>query len=87
MRTIYKHQIEITDEQTVMIHGDSGFPVFLHAGLDPVGRPCLWVEQETTFELKPHTIYIVGTGKQMPLKAMVHVGSFVQGRFVWHVYR
>ena len=88
MRTIYKYPIKITDRQQIE------FPVdvkFLHAGLDPQGVPCVWAEIGTD-ETETHPIVILvvgGTGNTIPegsRNEYQHLGSFVQGPYMWHVY-
>lgn len=86
MRTIYKYPLEITDEQVIKI---SLFKYIcesiVRVDLDPLGQPCIWCEVETTSKPLPVIIFIVGTGNPIPDEAK-HIGSFIQGPFVWHVY-
>jgi hypothetical protein len=83
MRTIFKYPLEITDKQTIRMKCVS----ILHVGLDPSKRPCLWAEVETDAIESGVDIYVVGTGNPLPDLAEYHIGSFVQGPFVRHVYR
>jgi hypothetical protein len=84
MRKVFKYPIEGTDMQTVICQ----CPLrVIHAGLDPQGTACIWVEVNTVFRsMAPVTIWIVGTGSPIPAQAVRHIGSFNQGPFVWHVY-
>ena len=83
MKRIYKYPIQITDEQEIQM--PFGAEV-IHAGLDPQGTPCLWAKVESVNSPEPVSVLVVGTGKPMPHAADRHVGSFVQGPFVWHVF-
>ena len=83
MKTIYKYPIEITDKQEIQM--PFGAEV-IHAGLDPQGMPCLWATVESANSPEPVLVGVVGTGNPMPLHAERHVGSFVQGPFMWHVF-
>ena len=83
MKTIYKYPIQITDKQ------DVGMPEcanVIHVGLDPQGTPCIWAEVVTERSLRIYEVFVVGTGNPIPSVAKNHLGSFVQGPFVWHVY-
>ncbi len=82
-RTIYKYPLNITDEQTINL--PEGAKI-LHAGLDPQGVPCLWAAVYPANPSIPTVIYIIGTGWEMPKAADGHIGSFIQGPFVWHVF-
>lgn len=83
MKTIYKYPIEITDEQEIQIPFGA---TVIHAGLDPQGTPCVWAMVETRNSPEPVSIFVVGTGNSLPFVPESHVGSFVQGQFVWHVF-
>ena len=84
MRTIYKYPIEITDEQTITMPECAEI---IHVGLDPQGTPCIWAEVITERSLRPYDVIVAGTGHPLPAGARNnHVGSFVQGSFVWHVF-
>jgi len=86
MKKIYKFPIQITDMQHVSIRHNRHYKI-IHAGLDPAGTPCIWVEIDPDGnEITSHTVYVIGTGNPMPPHAHMHIGSFVQGPFVWHVY-
>jgi hypothetical protein len=84
MKTIWKFPIKITDYQvlTVPINWEP-----IHVGLDPQGTPCIWAEVDSEKKTEPCNIYVYGTGHQADIDTQVHIGSLVQGPFVWHVYR
>lgn len=83
MRTIFKYAIEITDVQ--VIHVKAG-AVPLHVGLDPHGAPCIWMKVNRDYDTEALVVYVVGTGHPLPTDAEIHLGSFNQGPFVWHVF-
>jgi hypothetical protein len=83
MKTIYKYPIKITDEQEIQMPAHANV---LHVGLDPQGTPCLWAMVDTAKPMEPVSVLVVGTGNPMPFEPLRHVGSFVQGPFVWHVF-
>lgn len=87
MRVIYKYTLDITDKQFIEVHKEAGTECqILYVGLDPNGVPCLWMELTKGTYVEKHEILILGTGMRVPGTAH-HLGSFVQGQFVWHVYR
>lgn len=82
--TILKYILEIVHMQALTISAGSKI---LMVGLDPNGKPALWLEtpreQHKVVQIQ---IYIVGTGQDVP-QGTTHVGSFVQHQYVWHVYQ
>jgi hypothetical protein len=82
MKTVWKFPIKIEDHQQVTM------PVgaeIIHVGLDPMREPCMWACVNDEAPLVDRTIYVSGTGGPI-LGNPVHRGSFVQNRFVWHVW-
>lgn len=56
------------------------------AGLDPrSGQPAVWIEVETTAPAGERRMVAFGTGDELP-DGWVHVGSLIDGSFVWHIY-
>lgn len=82
MKTIYKYPIEIVDKQIIKFDRSK----VVHVGLDPQGTPCIWAEYCSIYPPSDHFVYIIGTGNPMPEITLRHIGSFIQGPFVWHVY-
>jgi len=78
---IYKYEIQIADTQQIDIPLDWSV---MRVGLDPNNIPCIWADVNPDDENIPTTIYVVGTGHPLPVNAE-HLGSFIQGPFVWHV--
>lgn len=83
MKTVYKYVVE-TGRYEVNLQVP-GYRKPLHVGLDPAGVPSLWMEVDTNSVPVPFTIYIVGTGQEVP-QGKQYIGSFVEGPYVWHVY-
>jgi hypothetical protein len=82
MKTVYKYPIGITRYQVVNTFKDA---VPVHVGFDPQGQPCIWMEVDTANPPENFAVNVIGTGHEVP-KNTNHIGSFVQGPFVWHVY-
>lgn len=57
----------------------------VHAGLDPTGFPCVWIEVDPTAPTEWRRFAIFGTGQPIT-PGWLHCGSFVEQLFVWHVY-
>lgn len=60
----------------------------LHVGRDPGGCVCLWAMSEPEEKLETTTFLLVGTGHEIPagVGPLDHVGSWVDGAFVWHLF-
>lgn len=82
MNTIYKYPIEIVSIQTLELPVGA---VIVHAGLDPQGTPCLWAKVDNKAPVEPRHIIVAGTGHCLT-EYLLHVGSFVQNDYVWHVF-
>lgn len=83
MTTIYKYPFYIEDEPSITL--PTGYQI-LHVGLDPQGTPCIWALVNTERSELPVRFFLVGTGHPVPSLSTVHIGSFLQGRFVWHLF-
>lgn len=59
-----------------------------HVGADPQGDLCVWIEVDPNEEeLHVRKFLIVGTGGEVPDNRIVaHVGSTVEGAYVFHIY-
>lgn len=58
----------------------------VHVGLDPTGRPSVWIEVDPEGEATNCTVSIVATGEPIPEDAGEFAGTFVERDFVWHVF-
>lgn len=83
MTTIWKFPLDIATFQEVSVPL-AAEPI--HAGLDANGEPSIWCEVNSSDVKEKIHVYLVGTGHSLPERARQHVGSFVHGPFVWHVY-
>ena len=82
MRTIYKYPVPV-DGNPLSI---PGLRKIVHVGQDPMGKATMWVEVDTD---KPATLYhfgVIGTGHHIPDHSK-HLGTFIDGPFVWHIYQ
>jgi hypothetical protein len=84
VNVVYKYPIEIASKQTLLL--PVGFYV-IRVGLDLNGNPCIWAIVDPAKSEAEMTVHIVGTGFVVP-ENMVnrHIGSFVQGSFIWHAF-
>ena len=91
MSTIYKFALNMDLANCGHNHRplwDMRLEKVLHAGLDPQGVPCVWAKVYPCKGIHDKlTLTIVGTGQPLGNAATTnHVGSFVQGPYVWHVF-
>jgi len=85
MKTIYKYQIEITDEQSISLPAEAEIlsvvakddDVFIYAMLDTNALDC-----------KPRRLAIFGTGNPIPEDYIRFIGTVTthEGRLVWHIF-
>jgi hypothetical protein len=83
MKTIYKFPLVIIGKQFVELPKGARI---IHIGLDPSGKASLWAEVDTTEPKILRVVRIVGTGHSLPEAPAKHVGSFIDGDTVLHVY-
>lgn len=83
MRKIYKYPFEIKDKIEIEMPACS---MVVHVGLDPQGQPCVWANVEPEAQTIKQIFYVRGTGHDLG-DASGHLGSFVQGDFVWHLFQ
>jgi hypothetical protein len=92
MKTIYKYELEITDEQSFRLPRNSRI---LSAG-NQLGRLFIWAEVDTDIESELRTFHIYGTGNPIPelnegarhksFRGRIFIGTVQMGVFAWHVY-
>ena len=84
MKTIWKYQLELKDDQLIEIPVSSEF---LSVGLQ-AGVLCLWVLVNPTYPLIGKTILIRGTGHDLEVcfSKSDFIGTVQQGPLVWHVF-
>lgn len=82
MKTIYKYRIERTDRQLITLPVDARI---IHVGLQD-NELHLWAEVSTEGMSEQRTIYIRGTGHPLTGTEGRHLGTVMDGLFVWHIY-
>ena len=86
MKTIWKYELEVTDEQVISV------PVEAQALAVQVqgGKPCIWALVDSEAERRHRTVYIHGTGHEVSLGAQSgrHLGTvqLAGGALVFHVF-
>jgi len=83
MRKIYKYNLFHNSSCPVILTRTGKI---VHVGFDPLGIGSIWIEVEPDSDMVNRQLYIVATGGELPDAATNHVGSFVDGQFVWHIY-
>lgn len=94
MKTIYRYELRITDEQTVRIPGLIKFLSIdsSRSGHLTSDRIELWALVDTSMPEREHRVWIVGTGNPFPGEIDAgerqHLGHALtsDGMFVWHVW-
>ena len=81
MKTVYKYRVDGATEIRVPV----GSKV-IHVGMQN-GAPYIWVEVSTNphLDIEGRYFEIAGTGWEIEDDA-VHIGSVIDGAFVWHIY-
>lgn len=79
---IYKYPIDITSQQFIEMPKGAKL---LHVALDGWGKPCIWAQVDTDQPKVKRMFFIYGTGAPMRHHEN-YVGTFVEGKFVWHVF-
>lgn len=82
MKVVFKYELELG--KALIPHGCDDRIV--HIGLDPLKRPCVWIEHRSEDRDEMFVFVTYGTGHPIEDDDR-HVASFVDGAFVWHVYR
>lgn len=83
MRRVFKYYLEVNcDKQNFSLP----LQRWLHVGLDGEGRACIWAEVNDSLP-RPFTLHILGTGDIVPENVVLYLGSFTQGKNVWHIYQ
>lgn len=82
MQTILKHELEITDSQSIMLHKHADILDVGNQG----GKLVLWAEEDTSQDKMPIAFKVIGTGQPVPNDDFSYVGTAQVNGFVWHVY-
>ena len=83
MKTIWKYEINITDEQTIMMpKGSRTLSFQLQNGI-----PCIWAVVEPNVEKEKRKFFIAGTGNPFPCEInAMFIGTIQNNGFVWHLF-
>lgn len=82
-KTIHKYPLIFTGSGAIETP-EWWHPVLV--GIDPTGAPCVWALVDTDHMMIRRSLMIFGTGHSIPALIGDHLGSFVDGAFVWHVF-
>lgn len=83
MSKIYKYPLLMTGEQTVTFPKGSRI---IHVGVQD-GIICIWARVDPDAEPRKVSVYIYGTGDEVPDDIVEHAGTVITPNgFVWHVY-
>ena len=82
MKTIYKYQLETTDQQTITMPVGSEI-ISLHI---QHGVPCIWVKVDIGNEVGDRTFGTFGTGHPLPENNLEFIGTYQKDQFVFHVF-
>lgn len=85
MKTIYKFPLHLDDCDAETISAPGLGNIVLCAAQQP-HHWVVWAEVDTDKPVVSKEIYVVDTGHPCPSDSAVHVGSYIDGPFVWHVY-
>lgn len=80
MRGVWKYRAQVGLRPTVPA---ANGPV-VHVGRDMGGEVCVWIDGDLE-DTSMRAFRVFGTGQEIPADA-VHVGSWIELPFVWHVY-
>ena len=81
MKTIYKYTLDVATEQNIETFEDFRIR---HVDVQN-GNICCWGEIDTSAPKETKTIYVVGTGQEIPY-GTYWVGTVLRDGCVWHVY-
>jgi hypothetical protein len=86
MRTIYKYELPVTDEQ--VLHIPDKFKVLSSRLIK--GTIFLWIEVNLAQQLVPTTFYVKGTGHEIKDRWKLQYDGTVHAEdgypFVWHIF-
>lgn len=81
---IWKYKLGQPGEE--VIHEVPLVATVRHVGIDPQGVPCVWIEVDRDTLPTHWSFLLVATGQNIPDPYVSHLGSYVEGKFVWHLY-
>jgi hypothetical protein len=84
MTKIFKYELDLTGKQEITF--PQGF-VPLHVGYDWNNRLCIWTQINDNADKERETIYIVGTGQELPDAETEYLGTAKdESGYIWHVF-
>lgn len=82
MKHMLKWPLEINNSQTLQVPGDTTF----HHVAEMDGTLMIWSSGDTDVEYEKRTIYVRGTGHELPAMSE-YIGTVVMSYgLVWHVF-
>ena len=83
LQRIFKYDLKIIDEQTIDV---PQFATPIKVAMQE-GQLKMWCQVTPSRPLIKYTIYIFGTGHNLPYKALNYLESVIDDRgLVWHIY-
>jgi len=82
MKTIYKYELALTDEQTISLPADAEILDIQQQGQDL----CAWVKLDTDMPERDRKITICGTGNPISDLTLAHIATVQIGAMVWHFF-
>jgi hypothetical protein len=84
MSMIWKYELQITDEQTILMPGQAK----ILSAANQNGKLCIWAMVDTEQPIAPKYFSVIGTGhplsEDFPLRKFID--TVIIGQFVWHVF-
>lgn len=81
-RIVFKYKIDISGFQLDLPEGAKILKIDLQAGV-----PQMWIMFDENKRTRPSKFSVYGTGHEIRPESVLHVGTFQQEGFVWHVFR
>ncbi len=82
MKTIFKYQLALTDEQTISLPVDAKILSIQEQG----EYIFAWVSLDTDQPKWGRKIYIAGTGNSFDCESLRHITTLQMGDMVWHFF-
>jgi hypothetical protein len=83
MKRIYKYNFSIQDQFKISTYKGAEI---VHVGIDPNNQAAIWMMIDPAEVSEDRHFRIYGTGHDIVSENLERVSSFVDGRFVWHLF-
>ena len=85
MRTIWKFDLTLADESHVEMPDNAKI---LHVDHQPpdLGTIQIWAEVETENPKNMRTLFVRGTGHELPSPVAKYIGTVLASPYTWHVF-